>query len=77
MNSIRRVTIQVSAADLAAAYFDGTKTGAARVESLGITSKGRQVLRIVIGRNANIILCLKSRGQVWQESHRGTAPIDD
>ncbi len=34
----KRITIKVSAADLARAFLSGTKTGAANVESLGLTS---------------------------------------
>ncbi len=82
----KRITIKVTAADLARAFLSGTKTGTANVESLGLTSEGRPIRWIELGKNGKILLrgfigkqdgVIGNTKHVWEQKYRGSAPIDD
>jgi hypothetical protein len=67
--------IMVSASDLRRAYLPGRlKVGAAAVASIGITSGGVPVTRIVFGRHGRIEL---HNGPDHFATYQDTAAIDD
>jgi hypothetical protein len=81
-----RVTINVSAADLARAYLDGNATGGKLITSLGLTSLGRPIHIIHIARSTRKITLsgvIKSNNPKvkpfrWEETYSSAgAPIDD
>lgn len=76
--NIFKVTISISAADLARAYFDGRLTGCVRAPE-GMTSEGRPVTFIEISRGARrVTLSGKIHGHRWEQTYPTDAVrVDD
>lgn len=68
------VTIQVSHGDLGR-YLDKGITGA--VPDLGLRSNGRPIKWLILRKNGLIDLKGTINGQVWKQTYRYSAPIDD